>query len=1028
MLDFDTALDLLNKYGYTSISVHPFIYQDGDTIGICYTYVDEEYGMLERIKIFNDKEEFEEFLQMYNWVQTNGKMHHVRMILDNYESINPKVMFLRNEKIMVEGEMFDIESYDTRESMRVNMDPVSKVIYECGDLLLVYNEIKNRQLQYLKNIIKLKNSLRHKYFDLQAEVDKYNKVKVERNLTLLPEVTESGINEGLEISIKDRYNQYIAARPDYDEAVDFLKDVWDLCLELELNNNYYEAQKEETDIRNEMKIVDQKLTLMRSLNDELKPIFGIDLISRFKKINRVCKNESTAISSEFISQQMDAVRRKYSFYDKIDTLYTSDYLREAIQNSNYNDLAIKYAPGANYEVISRYKTPLNEVAASLSVQYRDKLSPSEQAILVLYNNPKYRLLCNAILSVENFDTVPIKTIMKAIGSIKGFSKVKSECYESVRKRIDDPVNQKLKSSLFAKFDFTTFETFVVSLVNSLAALKSVNEKMILSGDINMYVAVHKVEDLETKKFIMTTNDIQGLISIIKDSKNLIGITLLKAGTPVLYSPYCFDLGDLYTKGASPEMYIKEMINFELLIDNSDITINIDPNKTIVAKYYSVPNVVENLSIVDDIKMSYKTTFCKYALTSKLSSVVQMNQSQAVASNVSPVVSSVFDAGTLASVQSDGPVSNVSEEKVADVSNVSLVPEVNDDKTDEVVEVKTEQPIEVIKTESVDTNAVSEVADDKVEEANKDITLDNGVSKVDSKIEENENKQVAEIINSKPEDKTHDNVNPVTTEVKTNEIEIPKANVLPNNDETLKTVKLDVKNDVEMPVIKEDKKEITPVINDSEKSVIKVEPKEEIPEMAKLIIEANKKAEVGDSNEPKVSVDNPVVKTAEVGKNEDLLVKKVVTPVVNKTVVSNDDNVEVKPVLPVAAISEVKPVIKSTGETSKVVKQVVPNTVPVKKVVTSATPVPKVVAKPSVTSGTMVKPVVNNTSVKTNVAVKPVVSNTQANVQVKPVVKTVTKPVTAVNTVNTVNNATALPKVENKSVQPVIKTEIKKEDN
>ena len=52
MLDLDTALDLLNKYGYTSIQVHPFVYQDGDTIGLCYTYVDEDYGLLERIKIF----------------------------------------------------------------------------------------------------------------------------------------------------------------------------------------------------------------------------------------------------------------------------------------------------------------------------------------------------------------------------------------------------------------------------------------------------------------------------------------------------------------------------------------------------------------------------------------------------------------------------------------------------------------------------------------------------------------------------------------------------------------------------------------------------------------------------------------------------------------------------------------------------------------------------------------------------------------------------------------------------------------
>ena len=36
------------------------------------------------------------------------------------------------------------------------------------------------------------------------------------------------------------------------------------------------------------------------------------------------------------------------------THYTSDYLREAIQNSNYADLAIKYAPGANFDVVTKY--------------------------------------------------------------------------------------------------------------------------------------------------------------------------------------------------------------------------------------------------------------------------------------------------------------------------------------------------------------------------------------------------------------------------------------------------------------------------------------------------------------------------------------------------------------------------------------------------------------------------------------------------------------------------------------------------
>ena len=240
--------------------------------------------------------------------------------------------------------------------------------------------------------------------------------------------------------------------------------------------------KEETDIRNETKVVEEKLTYMRELNNQLKPLFGTDLVSRFKKINKECKSTASDISVEYINQQMDTVNRKYSFYDKIDPLYTSDYLREATQNSNYADLAIKYAVGTNYEVISKYKTPLNEVASSLSIQYRDKLSLEEQSVLILYNNPKYRLFCDAILNIENFESVPIKTILHELNKVKGFSKLKSECFDSVKRRIDDPSNAKIKGSLFVNYDFTSFETFISSFtVFSVSSVFTVVSKSLFSS-------------------------------------------------------------------------------------------------------------------------------------------------------------------------------------------------------------------------------------------------------------------------------------------------------------------------------------------------------------------------------------------------------------------------------------------------------------------------------------------------------------------------------------------------------------------
>lgn len=628
MIQIDSALELFNKYGYSSITSHPYIYQSGESVGICYKYIDEDYGELERIKVCKSIEEMQEFFESFKWYENNGKVRHVRMILDNYESYNPKNMYLRNDKIMVEGEMFDIDSYDQKEQLRKDMDQVSKVVYEAGDLLLVYNEIKSRQLLYLKSLVELKNHLRSKYFELQKEVDTYNRVKAKRELTLLSDYTESGINDAMEISLKDKYNQYIVKMPDLGEALDFLKEVWELNYNLELNQKYYDAIREDSEIRNEIKVVEQKIELMKDLNDDLKPLFGTDLVSKFQKINQKCKETSANVSDETVNTQLDAVKRKYAYYSRLDPVYVSDFLREAIQNSNYEDLALKYATGATVDVLNKYKMPLNEVAADLTVKYREKLNVEEQSVMVLYNNEKYRKIFDVILSIPNFSSLTIKEVIKELNSIKGLSKLKTECYDSVKKRIDLPENASIKNSLFNNVDFTTFETFISSLISKLALLKNVNDRMTLPGDINMYLTVDNVNDLQANEFVMVTSDLPALKDEVLNTKEMIGITLLKGGTPVLYSPYYFDLGDTFSKDASPAMYIKEMVNLDLLVDISDIIVNIDPNMTNVVNYVSSSNMDGNLTLVEDLHMKNMITFCKYALTSR--TVAQTVQAAPVA--------------------------------------------------------------------------------------------------------------------------------------------------------------------------------------------------------------------------------------------------------------------------------------------------------------------------------------------------------------------------------------------------------------
>lgn len=695
-MDFDSVLELLNKYGYSSITSHPYIYQFGETMGLCYSYVDEEYGYLERIKVCKNLEDMEEFLKAFKWVETNGKLRHVRMILDNYEGNNPKVMFLRNEKIMVEGEMYDIDNYDAKEAKRKDMDDVSKVVYEAGDLLLVYNEVKSRQMMYLKSLISLKNTLRSKYFDLQKEVDIYNKVKTKRELKLLPEIADLGINDAMEISLKDRYNVYVVQPPELGEASDFLKEVWELNYNLELNQKYYDAIREDSEVRNEIKVVEEKLALMKDLNDDLKPPFGVDLMKKFQKINQKCKANSFNVSDETVNTQIEAVKRKYAHYDKLDALFVSDYLREAIQNSNYEDLALKYCKGASLDVISKYRMPYNEIAADLLVKYREKLSVEEQSVMVLYNNEKYRKICDAILSVPNFENVPIKQVMKAVNGIKGLSKIKSECYQAVKKRVDLPENTTVKNSLFSNFDFTSFETFINSLVKKLSLLRNINDRMTLPGDVNLYLTVKQETDLNGKTFMMVTDDLPNIMEKVKGTKDMVGITLIKEGVPVIYSPYYFDIGDTFSKDASPVMNIREMVNFNLLVDVSDVIVNIDSNRTNVIAYAGVPTLNENVSIVNDIVVKGMTVFCKFALTKNPAVASAVANSQPVidvapapAAPVAPVVESA-----------PTPVESVTEEQpvTAEQAVAEVVPVVESAPVAETQTVAEAVPVQAVITE------------------------------------------------------------------------------------------------------------------------------------------------------------------------------------------------------------------------------------------------------------------------------------------------------------------------------------------
>ena len=615
MLDFNTALELMKKYGYDSASLHPFIYSKDNTIGICYSYVDDNFGILERTFYFSTVEEMDQFLKEFKWCKEHGKENNVRMILDNYEIVNPKVLYLRNEKVMVKDEMFNIEYYDQMEDQKKEMDQMSRILLEASNLIQYYETNKQGQMDYFRMVLKKKNDLRQKYYDLQNKIDSFNKVENIHQLRLLPDLFgDCGINANMEIATKDRLSQYKAKAPTFEEAIDFVHDVWELNESLENNYFYFNTIKEENAIDNETIVVDKKLALINKVMESNFHPFGVDLISKFRKINRECKANETVITEEFLDGIRNNITLKYSKYTKLDYLNACDYLKEAMTNNNYDQLAEKYSPKAVViEETVRY--PKDKVKTLMSDIYKNNLSVSEQAILTLYNT-RFKRLFEYILQVPDFVNKPVLDLINILNSYGDFAKLKKECYEDLKISLDEAQNLKIKNSVFANIKFDSFENFITSIAGELNSLLQIKNRMILPSDLTLYFKLFSFEELNSKYIYPLTDDLNSLVGSMKSDKEMIGLVLLKKDTPVLYSPYTVDFGKANSKEAVT-FNIKNSQDVNMLVDVNNVVILRDDNLVNVVKYFSEPIKENGVAHVEDLKVRGKTSFCKFTISSNI---------------------------------------------------------------------------------------------------------------------------------------------------------------------------------------------------------------------------------------------------------------------------------------------------------------------------------------------------------------------------------------------------------------------------
>ena len=453
--------------------------------------------------------------------------------------------------------------------------------------------------------------------NLQKEVDTYNGIFLDRELVLQKQsIVNDGINALMETSIKDRYNQFKITQPALDEAQAFVREIWDLIMNLEINPRFYEAQAAENNLRNEIRVVDKKLQLLKELNDSDDKFHKVNLIKKFRAINKECERTSVSLDQNYVNKRIDSIRRKYSYFDLIDFFSLDEYLKESIFNTNYDAIVMKYAKGIK-GLVPIVDKPLNEIASDLFVQYRDNFSVEEQAVLVLYNS-RYRSLIDIMLAIPDFNNMSFEQIKSVVTKTKKHSKLKSECFDQVKKGfLSNPANEEIKSKVFININFETYDTFLQSMIERVKVLKNINNKMMLTGDVKLFFLVKKVDEISSRRFFVVTNDLNSLKREITSPVDFIAVATMFKNLPILYSPYYVDFGNLYDKNTLPVYAIKENPKFEILIDVDDVKMSVDDTFSYVTEYASKPEYENDINIVSEVNKVNELNFCRLALTSNI---------------------------------------------------------------------------------------------------------------------------------------------------------------------------------------------------------------------------------------------------------------------------------------------------------------------------------------------------------------------------------------------------------------------------
>ena len=588
-MNSELALKIMRKYGFSSVNDSPYLSLINNRIGVSFIFSDICFGTIERTCLFTDYKRFERFLNVYRVYIDRGKNEGVELRLDDYSALFPTVFFVKNRKRVLSNELL-LGVVDKK--LQTEIDVLKTV---ARNLLNYYVDVSSGQVEYINNVSLMKNMLLKKERILYDEINKIKKnVGIKRRAPVKEHVFR------YDDSFLARYEDYLKKAKTKEHVVSLILNLWNLNKKLELSKDYYESKADIIELGEKIRLVDAKIDYVRSLKGK-KGLF-VNLKATLKQIDAHFVGRK--VDSAYVDKELGKVIRKYSMYEKLSIYSLDDYLKEAYLYDNYEHLANKYSNEKN-----DYKSS-GEIVAGLRKAYQ-LLGFNERRVLTLFNS-KYRSIFDLILEIPDFNQWPNKKLVKYLEGIESVSRFKEECIDELCVRLSLDFNKEIKEKYFVDINFKSFKFFVQDMVKLLIIFKNINDRMILNGDMILYADLNSISSLRNKYVYYLDDGTNNVLGNAKTKNRIIGIFNVLSGTPVLYSPYMLDFGDLYDKSSR---LIKEMRNNKIgiVVDVNDVIIMRDNKLSDVYYYKNVLDSFNGVSVVTDIKYIDKVRYCNFTI-------------------------------------------------------------------------------------------------------------------------------------------------------------------------------------------------------------------------------------------------------------------------------------------------------------------------------------------------------------------------------------------------------------------------------